>query len=355
MSRGSKGGDRLRVKSVLLSAVICLCLMLTSCGLLSQMLLEAAKSDTPAPSEADNELAKYNAYMEFLNFTNEWYEAMCYIYFDEFGMEYDLLISNEFDGFTLDGDDASSSIYEMYADQTYAPRKYLSAAPDYGETDARMLLFCDAFDRFNGLYFRDVNAYYTDKEYELDDFDRGRLFHKRMLEEYEAFAEARYGFFSAFSAQILAKEYEGLEELKEQGNLIHYYTRVLIMDSRAIDDMFLELEYEGIDFLNADLDKYDPLYNQFKSDLYALNEACGNAQVEKERYTGMQSAFLKQFLDTADMMLVAATDARNMIEAGSEDIENEMTGMVGTGGRNYPIDRFRQRMGMLISEYNNSI
>jgi hypothetical protein len=293
--------------------------------------------------------------MEFLNFTNEWYEAMCYIYFDEFGAESDLMISDYFDGFTLDGSDASPSIYEMYADETDTPRKYTDAAPDYGETDARMLLFCDAFDRFNELYFKDVNAYYTGKEYEFDDFEKGRLLHTRMLDEYEAFTEARNGFFSAFSAQIRAKEYEGLDELKERGYLIHYYTRVLIMDSRAIDDMFLELEYEGIDFLDADLDKYDPLYDQFKSDLRALRNVYDAAQAEKEGYTGMQSSFLNRFLEAADTMLTAADDTRNMIAAGSEDIENELTGKVTTGGRNYPVDRFRQRMGWLIDAYNNSV
>jgi hypothetical protein len=176
-----------------------------------------------------------------------------------------------------------------------------------------------------------------------------------MWNAYTAFAETRDNFTSAFTTQILAKEYEGLDELKEQGNLIHYYTRVLIMDSRAIDDMFLELEYEGIDFLDADLDKYDPLYNQFKSDLHSLQEVCNSAQLERERYTSSQSSFLNQFLGAADTMLVAATDARNMIAAGSEDIENELTGKVTTGGRNYPIDRFRQRMERLISAYNNSI
>jgi hypothetical protein len=330
-------------------------LILTSCGLLPGTLFGDTESETPAFLEADNDVEKYNAYMEFLNFTNNWYEAMCYIYFDEFGVEYEPDIPDDFDGFTLDGYDKSISVYEMYSDETEAPREYQSGKPDYGETDTHMLLFCDAFDRLNELYFRDINAYYTDREYEFDSFEKGRLFHMRMLEEYEAFADARDNFTSAFSAQILAKEYEGLDELKEQGNLIHYYTRVLIMDGRAIDDMFLELEELEIDFLDANFYHYERLYGRFKSDIIAFKEIYTDAQLEKEGYTGLQSSFLDQFLEASDMMLVAADDLLNMIAAGSEDIDNELTGMVTTGGRNYPMDRFRQRMEWMISTYNNSI
>jgi Mg2+ and Co2+ transporter CorA len=236
------------------------------------------------------------------------------------------------------------------------PRGYQDAEPDYGETDARLLLFCDAFDRFNELYFRDVNAYYTNREYESDNFERGRLFHAQMLEAYVAFAEAREDFASAFQTQILAMEREGLDELKEQGNLIHYYTRVLISDSRAISDLFYEYEDAGIDFLDVDPERYEPLYAQFKADFEALGVACAaDGQLEKEGYTGMRSASLTQYFGTAEQMLVAADDMRNMIAAGSEDIENELTGKFTTGGRNYPMSRFRQRLDMLISEYNNSI
>jgi hypothetical protein len=323
-------------------ALFCICalLLLSSC----KTPIEAEKTETE----------KYNAYIELLNFQTGWFAGVTKMYFSTFGDKEELEVKKNFNGFTLDKD--SVKIYEIHNKHTAKPRKYLDEKPSYGEADVKMRELCDKFDAFVDLYLRDVNAYYTNKEYEQDNFVKGRQFHKQMLADYAGLNKSMSVFVAALSPKMLEKEEAELPSLKEQGYMVHYYALSTLLDGKKIMYFFQALGGEGDSFLQADPDKYQKLYDSFNTNVEALKVAVKDeAQMKKEGYTAMNSNFLNQFIDTTGRMQTAATDTLNMIKAGTTQVDNELTGKATTGGINNPTSRFNDRLNTLIGNYNQSI
>lgn len=326
-------------------AVFCICaiMLLSSCGYSEKTVMGQQK-----------ETEKYNSYIELINFQTGWFAGVVKMYFNKFGENEELMVGKNFNGFSLDVE--SISIYETHSKHTQKPRKYLEAAPSYGEADEKMRILCDKFDAFVDLYLRDVNAYYTNKEYEQDNFAKGRQFHKQMLAEYTGLIQALDVFTVAFSPKMLEKEESTLPSLKEEGYMIHYYALGTLLDGKKIMYFFQAVEDEGESFLEADPAKYQELYDSFNTNVEALKVAVKDQDhLQKEGYKPMNITFLHHFIETAGRMQTAATDTLNMIKAGTTEIDNELTGKVTTGGINNPTRRFNDRLSALIGHYNQSI
>lgn len=325
-------------------------MILASCSTIFTQL----DSNTMIEKEADIE--KYNSYIEFLNFQNGWFDAVVETYFSTFGIEEELTIKADFKGFTLDPVEGQTIYGIHHGFHTEKPLQYLKAKPDYGEADDIMPILCDKFEAFLTFYFRDVNEYYKNKEYEKDNFEKGRQFHKKMITDYSELIDVANNFLMAFSSKMLENEAAELPYLKANGYDIHYYALSLLLNAKKISNMFENLEREGKTFLEADLVQYKELFDAFNDDVEAFKLIYKDeARLKQEDYGQINIAFLNQFATTAEMMQTSATDALNMIKAGTTEIDNELTGKVTTGGVNNPISRFNARSDMLISQYNQSI
>lgn len=327
---------------------ICALMLLTSCGYLEK------QGEKLTSGGQKTETEKYNSYIELVNFQTGWFASTVKIYFSKFGENEELAVKKDFAGFTLDSQ--SVQIYEIHNKHTQKPRKYLDAKPSFGAADEKMRVLCDKFDAFVDLYLRDVNTYYTNKEYEQDNFAKGRQFHKQMLADYAELNNAIAEFTAAFSPKMLEKEEAELPSLKEKGFLIHYYALSTLLDGKKIMYFFQEVGGEGDSFLKADPAEYQELYDSFNSNVEALKGVVkDNAQQQKEGYKAINISFLNQFVETAGRMQTAATDTLNMIKAGTTKVNNELTGKVTTGGVNNPTSRFNDRLSQLIGQYNQSI
>lgn len=323
-------------------ALFCICalLLLSSCN----TPIEAEKTETE----------KYNAYIELVNFQTGWFAGVTKMYFSTFGDKEELELKKNFNGFTLDKD--SEKIYAIHNQHTVKPRRYLVEKPSYGEADEKMRELCDKFDAFVDLYLRDVNAYYTNKEYEQDDFVKGRQFHKQMLADYAGLNKAIAVFTAALSPKMLEKEEAELPSLKKEGQMIHYYALGTVLDGKKIMYFFQAIGNEGENFLTADPAQYQKLYESFNTNVEGLKTAVKDeSQLQKEGYTTMNIKFLTQFIDTAGRMQTAATDTLNMIKAGTTQVDNELTGKATSSGINNPTSRFNDRLNTLIGNYNQSI
>lgn len=331
-------------------ALFCICalMLLSSCGYSEK---QAAKTAAEAKK---TETEKYNSYIELVNFQTGWFAVTVKTYFSRFGEKEELEVKKDFAGFTLDG--KTSPAYETHNKHTNKPRKYLEAEPSFGEADEKMRVLCDKFDAFVDLYLRDVNAYYTNKEYEQDNFAKGRQFHTQMLVDYADLNKAIATFTAAFSPRMLEREEAELPSLKERGYMIHYYALSTLLDGKKIMYFFQAVGDEGESFLKADPAKYQELYDSFNKNVEALKVVVkDNTQQQKEGYKAINISFLNQFVETAGRMQTAATDTLNMIKAGTTKVDNELTGKVTTGGMNNPTSRFNDRLSHLIGQYNQSV
>ncbi|MCI8649977.1 MAG: YiiG family protein [Anaerotruncus sp.] len=338
-------GKKIRLLAVCLALALCVC----GCSMKMPDL-----SAVTGANKTDTE--KFNVYIDFQNYCQgKWLDAVVRMYFEQFGFEEEPDLSDAA-AFTLGETEGKESMYEMYKGKSTAARRYTDEKPEYGEADQRMKELCDAFDVFFELYFNQVNRYYTDEEYKADGYARGKELHREMLKCYLEFAEATNAFGLAFEQKSIEMQQADLPKMQEKGLDIHYYALSFLLNSQQTSLYFQQLILDGVDYLDADLSVYRQMYDTLTSDMDALKEAYKkDGQLAKDGYTSNQQVFLQRFIETAEMMMVAATDMLHMIEAGSEDVENEMSGLVTTGGRNYPMSRFDQRLEQLISAYNQSI
>jgi hypothetical protein len=316
--------------------------MLTACGALGNR-----------SALADAKAEKYNAYVDILNFANEWFGLVMMQYFNEFGYGEEPSTDVDFsDGFHFGDFD----VYAQHSSRTDLPRRLADADPNFGQADEKMHALLDTMDALMLTYFDEINSYYQNIEYEQDNFVRGRQLHTLMISHYESFLEANDEFFVAFQPIMLQFDGAELPIFEERGMDISLYSLRLVLTGREISYLFKRLNSQGIDFLNADLAEYEPLYELFISDLAALEAIYQDRdRHQAQGYTANQASQLNMFVVIANEMETAATDTLNMIKAGTTDIENEMTGKVTTGGRNVPISRFNQRLEQLIGRYNNTI
>jgi len=329
----------------LISIVLIFSLLLASCGFWGAM------NDGNSESRADTE--KHNSYIELINFATRWFDAVLLVYFNSFGDEDEPNIDVNFsDGFFF-GD---TDMYAMYRSITEPARRFAASEPSYGLADEKMIRLCNVLDALIKLYFYEINSYYNSQEYMRDNFEQGRLLHTRMLAYTDALHIALEDFIIAFQPIMIVRQGSDLPRFEEHGAMIRFYSLRLVLTGIEISLLFERLELEGIDFLDADLAEYEPLYDLFVSDLEALRAIYTDQRRQREEgFTSMQAQSLNLFVSHAQQMEVAATDTLNMIRAGTTEIENELTGLVTTGGRNNPVSRFNQRLTRLIGQYNNTI
>ncbi|MCL2045437.1 MAG: YiiG family protein [Oscillospiraceae bacterium] len=303
---------------------------------------------------------KYNAYIELLNFcTGRWFYGVVSSYFSTFGYDYE---PNEVDkdftnGFIFSSDvDNPPDLMEMYSYHYETPRRLADESPSFGEADEAAHRLADALEALMNIYFVTINDYYSSGEYIDDNYAKTGEYHVEMLMNYIEFLDATDYFAVVFSDVILEYEGQDLEVFKERGWDIHYYMLSIILTSRKISNMFQKLDLQGIDFLDADISEYEPLYEQLISDIAELILIFNDdGKHRTENLSGMQINRLSFFVSTAQTLETAASDTLNMIIAGTEDIPNELTGHLTTGGRNLPMYRFNQRLDSLIDYYNQII
>ena len=303
---------------------------------------------------------KYNAYIELLNFsTGRWLYGVLSVYYDTFGYDIEPIpVDKDFtNGFIFTSGDADTpNLHEMYSKNYETPRKLADSNPDFGEADVAAHRLADALEALMRTYFIDVDTYYSSGEYLKDDYAKTSDLHLEMINGYIEFLDAIDYFSMAFTEVILEYEGQDLEVFKERGWDIHYHMLSTILTARKISNMFQKLDAQGIDFLDADLSEYEPLYDQLVADIEELASIYNDEDKHtKENLTGMQVNRISFFVSTAQSLETAATDTLNMIKAGTENIPNELTGSVTTPGRNMPMYRFDQRLDSLIDYYNQVI
>ena len=337
------------MKKRIISAALVLCVTTTACASRGSRLSEEA-----AFTE------KYNAYIELLNFASgRWFNSVVDVYFGYFG--YDMMpnaTDADFTGGFLfsRGTSETPDLFELYSKEFETPRKLVNSSPSFGAADDDALILADAMEALMHLYFVTINDYYESGDYKEDNFAKAGEYHVEMLLSYIDFLDALESFSISFEEVILEYQGKDLEVFQKQGWDIHYYMLKIVLTARQISNMFQLLNSQNIDFLDADINAFEPLYDSLISDINELFLIYGNeSKHSAENLSGMQVNRLTFFVQTAQDLETAATDTLNMIKAGTTDIPNEYSGQVTTGGRYQPMSNFDRRLDILIDYYNQVI
>ena len=271
-------------------------------------------------SEAD-ETAKYNAYIELLNFMDGWFDGMIQAYFNIFGEDMEPNFDNDFSrmfaGF------AEHDLMAMHGRHHRNARSQAANAPDWGEADARMLILADAVEAMIALYFVEMTEYYSSELFQADNFQQGREMHTRFIEYYDAMWDAFEEFIEAFQPILLKKQGADLPIFYEHDLMIRFHSLRLIITGMEI----LALEDQPV----SELEDLIQLFSADVTDLLIVFD-------ETERHA--QEGFSDMAITFFDLFLSAAVDAEEALTRALEE------------GRSISTTRFSAHLDFLISRYN---
>ena len=302
-------------KRILAMLLICI-FVFTACGNANNNI--SGNNNTPAP-EVDG-TAKYNAYIDLLNFVDGWFSGMLQSYFGIFGSDaepsFDGDFTRMFEGF------ARVEMMNLHGRHHRSARNHATRAPDWGEADARMLDFADAVERLLELYFVEMTEYFYGGLYEEDNFRQAYEMHTRFFAYIDAMWDAYGAFLSAFTPVLIERQGADLPLFEEHGFVIHFYALRMLL----IGIQLSWLENEPI----AELEEYIRL---FISDLSALEAANTPEQREFEGISEMAA-------DHVNMYIMIAGELAAVLESALANGSR----LAGT--------RFEYLFDSLISRYN---
>ena len=273
-----------------------------------------------APANEVDETAKYNAYIGLINFIDGWFNGMLQSYFSIFGNDaepsFDGNFTSMFAGF------ARVEMMDLHGRHHRTARNHATRAPDWGETDTRMLKLTDAVEQLLELYFVEMKEYFYGGLYTEDNFQQAYEMHTRFFAYINAMWDAYDAFISAFTPILINRQGADLPLFEEYGFLIHFYALRMLLTGIQL----LQRENEPI----AALEEYIQL---FVSDLSALEIANTPEQREFEGISAMAADHVNMYTMTADQL--------------ADILENALA-----NGHSLAGTRFEQLFDSLISRYN---
>lgn len=296
-----------------------LLIFLTSCSQTNGVSSDGAKVDEIAKRvSAGVGLEKYNAYIEFSNHAGgQWFNAIIQGYFDRFGYEDTLSVPEDSldEGFYED-------MYETQMEKALPVRENLEKKPDYGDADIQIAALCDSYEKLVGLYFQDVTDYYTQKQYQSDQYEKGQTLHTAMLEAYADYSDQYMEFYWAFNPIIFEVEGAGLEQMEQNEYFINYHTLALLLDAKQLGNLIDEAEWSERPLYEIDMEHFKPYYDSFLAHLSQLaTYQTDEAQQKKEGLSSSQFAELNNIITLARAAKDRLTNTYQVIEAGSDAIE----------------------------------
>ncbi|MDE6621500.1 MAG: YiiG family protein [Lachnospiraceae bacterium] len=312
--------------------------------------------ETPASTETESEMSSeeleeleqelYNTYITINNFMLGRLDSSLERYFnyvDIEQMEFTLLDEDDdyFDCYSLSEYDIEDveNAYEM-----------ASSKKDKSELDeAYLKLYPSLSSVIETL--NDIEVYTDMKSYLDDDYQRAQEYHTALMDSLVEYIDTGDAFMAELD--IVAKEHQEIAyaQMQEQGFEVFYAMNMVIDIANEIESELYEQDVWDENILDMDLEKIQPLYDEFVSyvdDLLAYNEDEEKLAAEGISKYGWWDSFIRDLKDTK----VSLTEVLQKVKDGEElsqfDIGSNFAG-------DCSLSSFDVGLSALIRDYNNMI
>lgn len=281
-------------------------------------------------------LQKYNNYIELSNYLTNWMNMNLSNYFETFGYEDQLQFAKKnFDPVAFDGR-LISPITEQFFAQVDKAIEYASKEPVYENVDEHMQ---DLGPKVKELMttLNEIESYYSSKSFIEDDYSKGKELHQTLYTQYDSYWDALTLFYEDFDVLIKEEEQKGLDSLKEEGLMITYYAKSIVIQAKEIQEAFYTNLIYDENMTDFDAAEYKALYAPLAESIDGfLTTIEDTEQVEKEGY----SNYWRFDATITDLKAVATS----MLQVLEGEIEN----------KSY-LQQYDQALSSIISSYNNMI
>lgn len=333
----------MRKKLMVLSMCVLLAIVLSSCGgKLMKGVKEAAGSMSTANEVKDTE--KYNSYIALSNYITQWLDNMFTSYFKEFGVDEEIVIKKNFNGFN------TFPVLKGHQDDLDKALNYASQKPAYQATDDSVKALVPKMKQLL-VTMDDTQNYYKAKSYSDDQFAKGKELHRQIVAQYGEFTDLADTFFAEFVVITAQKKQEDLEALKKDDQLIRYHAMSIVLKSQEIQKVFYAADIDDDNILDLDVNVYIEKYNQLTEHINKFVEY----SKDQDRIKKEKISITPVFTLNLEQVKVAATDLKEILEKKDTTINSTTKGKVTTGGKKVPLKEYSKKVSNLTSSYNTMI
>lgn len=319
----------MRKKLTTLMVVSIITALLSACGVGTDKASNGA-------TNSYNGLQKYNSYVDLSNYLNNWMLLNLSGYFNTFGYEYEFqFVKKRFDPAAFDGR-VVSPIVEQFFDQVDEAVQYADQSPVFEGADEQMKELGPKIKELMTT-INEIESYYSSKGFIEDEYNKGKELHRTLYDQYTSFWDAFLLFNEDFKVIIAEEEQKNLASLKDEGYMITYYAKSVVMNAKAIQEAFYTNKVFDDNLMEFDAIAYKALYTPLAENIDGFLKAIADSsQAEQEGYSNYWR------FDTYITDVKAA--ATSILQALEGEIAN----------KSY-LQQYDQALSSLISSYNNMI
>lgn len=311
----------------------------------TEALVETTEEATLPAWGEEEELELYNSYINVYNFLVSRLSDSVDRYFRYVNYEEEFSLvegESEYDNYSI----SESNIEEV--EETY------SLLSEKAEKNALDEAFLNMYPSLTTLMdcLNDIYDYTDMKSYLDDDFAKGKELHGVLwisLNEYIETGEI-------FDTELVETEKEqrvkNLEKLKEQGLEGLYAISVMIDSAQDIQAELYEQEVNDGNILDMDMEKIQPLYDEFIQNVDTVLEVCSDEKKLSEEGIPIHSAYWSTFLgDMKDTKKSLTSVMQKVKEQTPLSYSDTLITMKG----NCSLASFEDGISAMVNDYNHFI
>ncbi len=308
--------------------------------------VSAEAESAAAELSEDEQQELYNAYIDVNNFMLGRLTDSLERYFSYVDIE-----QEEFT--LLDADDDYFDCYSLSESKIDEVENAYRLADMKGEKDDLDKAFLNLYPSLTQIIttLNEIESYTEMKSYLDDDYAKAKEYHETLMNAMMAYLDTGDVFMEELDAVATERQKEAYDQMKAEGYEILYAMNMVIDLANDIESELVEQDVWDENILEMDLDKIQPLYDEFVTYVDSLIAySTDDEQLAKE---GISSYSLDSFIRDLKDTKVSLTEVLQKVKNGEELSYSDLviTSMAGQCS----LSSFDAGLSALINDYNNMI
>lgn len=304
--------------------------------------METAETESAESFDESTEQELYNLYINVNNMMmGRIYDSLDrYFKYVDFQEEFTLL-DDWYDCYSVDYlmDDVESA-YEL-----------ASSKPEKSELDeAYLALYTPLTELMNTL--TEIYDYTDMKSYLDDDFAKGKELHAKLWSAFGEYEERGELFMDKLSEEEEIRNEATKKEMLDNGYEAFYAVVSVIDSAQAIEEELYEQGITDDNILDMDMEKIQPLYDEFTSNVEMVLEYSKDEDKLREEGIPVNSAYWGTFISSMRDTKTSMTEVLAKVKAGEP--LNEFDTMITMTGE-CSIASFQEGISSMINDYNHFV
>ena len=197
----------------------------------------------------------------------------------------------------------------------------------------------------------DIETYTEMKSYLDDDYQKAKEFHETLMGALVEYVDAGDQFMAELDIVASERQEKAYEQMKEEGLEVFYAMNRVLDLANDIEDELYEQGVWDENILDMDLEKIQPLYDEFIENVDALIAYDGDEEklaAEGISKYGWCDSFMRDLKDTKVSLTEVLQKVKNGEELSQFDMNSHFSG-------DCSLSSFDAGLSSLINDYNNII